>query len=455
MRGGVLRIALMDLRRSWRVLGTGSIGLAFTVAALVFFVALALGVRSVLLGRVFPLDSVEVSAGAPSLDILALRLQLGSDTLDREAIESLEALAGVERVFPKMKLTVPAMASGGQSLLGAAMRTELVADGIDEELVRDEVGQGFTFSGVETEVACATDRDCGDGAYCSGRGFGAYGYCRNEVPVLISPHLVELYNGSFRRAYGLPQLNPDRIVGISFEMDFGASSLRPARGRRVISERMRIAGISERAIPLGVTLPIDFVRDLNVSFSSERAADRYHSAILELEDKRDATAVIEAVQAMNLVVRDRGARRASTLLAILLATIGLVGVAMIGIAAVNVAHAFFMIVWSRQRDIGLLRAVGATRGAILRLFGIQAVLVGALSGLAGVLVGVGAIRLADRLARSTIPDFPYKPESFFLTSGWLAVAAVLLAVMACVAGAAIPVWRASSRDPAEVLTIPG
>jgi ABC-type antimicrobial peptide transport system permease subunit len=158
---------------------------------------------------------------------------------------------------------------------------------------------------------------------------------------------------------------------------------------------------------------------------------------------------------MGLVVRDRGARRASTLLAILLAVIGLVGVAMISVAALSVAHGFFMIVWTRRRDIGLLRAVGATRRVVLGLFTVEAVVVGALSGLLGVLVGLGVIRLADRLAASSIPDFPYKPESFFALPWWLALAAVTLAVLACVLGALVPVWRASRRDPADVLTIPG
>jgi len=49
----------------------------------------------------------------------------------------------------------------------------------------------------------------------------------------------------------------------------------PRRG--VARERVRLVGFSIGAIPFGLTLPIDAVRELNVRFGSARAADAYHS----------------------------------------------------------------------------------------------------------------------------------------------------------------------------------
>ena len=47
--------------------------------------------------------------------------------------------------------------------------------------------------------------------------------------------------------------------GLVFEMAFGASTFRPLGGR-AIREKMRLAGVSDKAIPLGVTLPVGHVR---------------------------------------------------------------------------------------------------------------------------------------------------------------------------------------------------
>ena len=37
--------------------------------------------------------------------------------------------------------------------------------------------------------------------------------CRHYVPILVSYHVLELYNGALRRAHGFPKLNPDFVTG--------------------------------------------------------------------------------------------------------------------------------------------------------------------------------------------------------------------------------------------------
>ena len=446
------RLVALDFRRSWRRLAAAGVGVAMGVAALVFLMGLAFGLRSTLLDDVLPLDRLEVAAEATNLDLLGLRFGLGTDTLDDEMISRLEVLPGVGGVYPKMKLTVPAVASGGGSLLGSGIQTDLVADGIAAELVSDEVGEVFRFDGVETGVTCQSDRECGDQAYCSGGSAGRKGSCRRYVPVLVSPHLVELYNGSFRRAYRLPQIDPEAAIGFTFDMAFGASTLRPSGRRPPQRERMRLVGFSDRAIPLGVTLPLEFVRDVNVAFGSARAAGAYHSAIVRLETPRDAPAVLAAVEDMGLVVTDRGARRAADLMGLLVAILAVVGGAVLAVAAVSVAHATYITVSSRRREIAVLRALGASRRQVRGLFLTEAALVGAVAGALGVTVAVGAARVIDVMGRFWVPDFPFKPDSFFELDPWLLIGGVVLGVSACVLGAVWPTVTATAADPAEALT---
>jgi ABC-type lipoprotein release transport system permease subunit len=445
-------MAVIDLRRQARHLAGAAFGVVVSVAGLVFFLALAMGVREVLLGEVFPVDRIEVAPRSRNVDLLALRFALGSDTLSAEMLGRIGHIAGVAAVYPKMKLAVPALASGGESLLGAAMQTEVVVDGIDPSSVVDEVGESFAWSEFDPAVQCVSNHDCPEDAYCGDGAYGTAGQCRRFVPVLVSHHLLEMYNGSFRRAYRLPRLNPDFAVGLHFEMSFGASTLRGSARRQVVRERMRLAGFSERAIPLGVTLPLDFVRDLYRIFGSDDAVDTYHSAIVLVADKAAVPRVVEAVRAMDLVVKDSGAERAAILIAVLMFAITIVGGAMIAVATIGVAHAFFMVVLGRQREIGVLRAVGARRSDVRRLLVGEAALVGAAAGTLGVSLAIAAAAVGDRVAAAQLPDFPYKPESFFQFPVWLGAGAIALAVVACMAGAALPARRAAARDPAEALT---
>jgi len=443
---GWIHAVLADLGRHWRHFAAASVGIVLGVAALCFFLALGFGIREHLLVQVFPEDFIEVERRSADIDIFALRLDLGSDTLDEAVLADLRSVDGVKAVYPKMRLTVPALASGGSSLFGAGLQTEVVADGIDPRLVADDFGG--VFREVDDERIgrpCRSGSECGDGSYCDARGV-----CRPFVPVLVSPYVVELYNGGFRRSYGLPKINPDALTGLAFEVEFGRSTFR-SNARPPIRERMRLVGVSDQAIPLGITLPLGEVRRLNATLGSAKAADEFHSAVVELRSREAAARVVETVEDMGLEVRDRGARRAASAIAVVTLLLALVGGVLIAVAGAHIMHVFFMVVAVRRREIGLLRAVGARRSDVRRMLVSEAVVVGLLAGVVGVIAALAAAAMVDFYAANEIPDFPFKPDSFFEFSPWLIAAMLALAIGACILGAIPPAIRAASGDPSDAL----
>jgi putative ABC transport system permease protein len=448
---GWLRTVTADLTRHWRHFAAASVGIILGVAALTFFLALGLKVRELLLVQVFPASHLEVAPKSADIDLFALRLNLGRDAFDAGVVADLASLEGVDAVYPKMRLTSPALASGGDSIFGSGLQTEIVADGIDPMLVADDVGDAFReVDGDRTNTRCTRDEQCGDDLYCDGSLSFSGGTCQPFIPVLVSPYVVELYNGAFRRSYDLPKINPDSLIGLTFEMDFGASTFRPS-ALPPIRERMRLAGVSDMAIPLGVTLPLGEVRRLNTALGGPAAGERYHSAVLEVRSKQSAPGVVDAIEAMGLEVRDRGARRAAFATAVIMVVLGLVGVVLIVVAAAHIMHVFYLVVMVRRREIGVLRAVGARRGDIRFLLVAEAAVVGVVAGVFGLLAAVAAGAAANAFAVSRVPDFPFKPVSFFDFSPLLLVAVLTLAVVACVIGALPPAFRAASGDPSEAL----
>lgn len=448
---GWTRTVVVDLLRHWRHFAAASFGIVLGVAALTFFLALGLKARGLLVTQVFPQDYLEVAPRSADIDLFALRLDLGRDALDPEALAEIASVEGVDAVYPKMRLTVPALASGGESLFGSGMLTEIVADGIDPELVSDEVGDTFyEVDALRMSTPCRRDDQCDDVSYCDvSRSFSG-GVCRPYIPVLVSPYVVELYNGAFRRSYGLPKINPDSLVGLAFEMEFGASTFRPS-SLPPVRERMRLAGVSDKAIPLGVTLPLGEVRRINMALASPEAGDRYHSAVVEVGAKDDAPAVIDAVEEMGLEIRDRGARRAAFATAVILFIVALVGGVLILVSAAHIMHVFYLVVMVRRREIGVLRAVGARRGDIRALIVAEAAVIGFAAGFLGLVVAVAAGAAVDRFAAGELPDFPFKPESFFAFTPILLASVLALAVIACIVGALPPAYRAASGDPSEAL----
>lgn len=132
----------------------------------------------------------------------------------------------------------------------------------------------------------------------------------------------------------------------------------------------------------------------------------------------------------------------------------------VAVAAFNIVSTLVMVVTDKQADIAILRTLGATPGAILRVFMIQ----GAMIGLLGMAIGVaGGIALALNV-ETIVPAIEsafgvqFMPADVYYISdlpsklNWpdvwhIGLVAFVLSFMATL----YPAWRASRTQPAEAL----
>lgn len=110
--------------------------------------------------------------------------------------------------------------------------------------------------------------------------------------------------------------------------------------------------------------------------------------------------------------------------------------------AFGIASVLSVSVVQRTREIGILRATGATRQQILRIFLIQ----GAVFGLLGSVVGSAASYVLVWVFNTFGPGLFYIPISVKLV-----IVAMLLATLTGVLAAAIPSRRAAALDPVEAI----
>lgn len=444
-----------NLRNNAIHFALASVGVIVGIAAFAFFLALGAGVREVVLGKIFPLDQLEVIAKSMTFDVGPVSLGLASDVLDDAAVAQLRGVDGVSGVFPKMKLTAPAMGSGGKQIIGNDIRTELIIDGIEPALVQGEFAGSENFRELEAgeAVACTADSGCPKEMYCGRpQQAGQAKVCRHYVPALASPHLLEIYNGSLRRAYNLPRLNPDFLIGVTLDMQVGASMVQAAEKDELLHERLKLVGFSDKAVPIGVTLPLPYVARYNVHFGAPEAATRYHSIIVKIGSKDQVATVAKAIEELGFKVTDGGAEQAGFLISVFVLVFSLLSTIIVGIAAVNIMHVFFMLVYERQREIGIMRAVGARRADIQRIILGEAACVGLVAGTLGVALAYAASRVFDYVSAQHLPDFPYKPETYFAFDVQLVALALAFAAGFCIVGAWLPARRAARMDPAAVLT---
>jgi putative ABC transport system permease protein len=132
--------------------------------------------------------------------------------------------------------------------------------------------------------------------------------------------------------------------------------------------------------------------------------------------------------------------------------LGSIGGLALFVAAIGIANTMVMAVYERTREIGVLKAVGASPGDIRLLFVAEAALIGLLGGIVGTVAGwlLGLGLNAGILAYMRYQEIPIE-GTFFVVTGWLVALALGFAMVVGLLAGLYPAARAARLDPLEAL----
>jgi len=423
MRAGkLLRLARGNLVRELPALAVSAGGVALGIGCLVFFLALGAGLHAVV-NEVFPVSTREVEVVVPQM---ALGSLLGEQKLDDPMVDRLRKIRGVSAAYPKMSLRIPAVTRYNGLFFGREihMGLEIVATGLMPELVGADAHAPF--------------QDEGPG---------------KPIPAVVNRRLIELYNKVFAPQRGLPQLTDSMLIGFQIPIELGRSYIAGKTLPNMLEGSLVLVGFSDRATLAGISLPLSVVKRVNQHFGAE--ADSYSSVLWRAHNADDVSEVAAGVKKLGLEIdeteRSRALQIGAAVEMVTLALSLLAGL-ITCLAAVNTMQAFYASVRERTREIGVLRAVGATRGDVAAVVLAEAAATGLTGGVLGVVLARVVALLLDRLSRTGLPDFPFKPQTFFHFEAAQIALGIAVALLASLLGAFLPARAAARLDPAKALS---
>jgi len=219
---------------------------------------------------------------------------------------------------------------------------------------------------------------------------------------------------------------------------------------------LRVQGISGEHYPVIQVSAADRVAMKNWWFNSTNMLEQqgYDSVSIRAADASRANELStqlqhEGFRVQSLQILMTVADRVVTVITMMFTLIGSIALL---VAAIGIANTMVMAIYERTREIGILKAMGASSGEIRRMFMMEAGLIGFIGGviglLAGWLLGLGLNQII--LIYLRYRDLPSHGQ-FFLVTLPLAICAVLFATLIGLAAGLLPAQRAARLDPLEAL----
>ena len=208
-------------------------------------------------------------------------------------------------------------------------------------------------------------------------------------------------------------------------------------------------------------IPLQMVENLNVMLPSGLRgsepdfsnAPAYPSLSVRVRSPNRVESVQDAIRKMgfntfSILDATRSLRRFFAVLDLFL---GIFGSLALAVAALGIVNTLVMAILERRREIGIMKAIGASDGDVKKLFLAEAAVMGLLGGTLGVALGWVIGRLINAGANFYLRRQNLPPENLWAVPWWLVGGAIAFAIVISMISGLYPAARAAKLDPVQAL----
>jgi putative ABC transport system permease protein len=230
-----------------------------------------------------------------------------------------------------------------------------------------------------------------------------------------------------------------RIVGVT---DLDPDSMRGAARARVL-------------LPLKLVQSLHVVQPTSLRDTTQAASKTptYGTVSVRVKDPGKIPLVEDAIKKMgfntfSMLDATRSLRRFFAVLDLFL---GIFGSLALAVASIGIVNTLVMAILERRREIGIMKAIGASDTDVKKLFFAEAGVMGALGGGLGVALGWTIGRLINLGTNVYLKRQDLAPEQIWFVPWWLVGSAIVFAIVVSLLSGLYPAARAARLDPVQAL----
>lgn len=279
--------------------------------------------------------------------------------------------------------------------------------------------------------------------------------------VIIGPMVASNFYDPNQRpgqqAPAVPDLYDQQLTFVFIKYDLNGNEIRKTLTYRVAGVLAQTQGESDWSI----YMRLDELKALNEWAMGRRInynKDGYSLVIVKVDSVDHVLDVNDQITAMGFqaYTPQSFVQGINNFYLVLQVIFGGVGAIALLVAAIGIANTMAMAILERTREIGLMKAVGATNRDVLSIFLGEAAGIGFLGGLGGVLIGwlagqgINVIALVY-MAQQSASQGGMPPSVAVSTPAWLPVFALVFATLIGLVSGLYPALRAATLVPVQAL----
>ncbi|HEX3820757.1 MAG TPA: FtsX-like permease family protein [Candidatus Sulfotelmatobacter sp.] len=179
----------------------------------------------------------------------------------------------------------------------------------------------------------------------------------------------------------------------------------------------------------------------------------YSSISVRVKNPSQIQAVEDAIKKMGFTTFSilDASRSLQQVFKVLYAFLGIFGSLALAVASIGIVNTLVMAILERRREIGIMKAIGASDADVKKLFFAEAGAMGIFGGIVGVILGWAIGQVINFGTNIWLRSQSIPPEHFWAVPLWLVIFSIGFAFIVSLISGLYPAGRAARLDPVQAL----